>query len=207
MRIEKMESEKGGKVKISFEDDTNLIFYRGEIKSFHLEEGMDLSEELYEKLFYEVLGKRVKKRALFLLEKMDRTKYSLQKKLLENGYPEELVELALEYVEQFHYIDDERYANNYVRYHCQGKSRGRLKMDLIKKGVPKDFIEQAIENCYEASEEEQIRKLLEKKKYNPDKDDPKEKQRIYAFLMRRGFQSGDVLRILKNYENSRDWTT
>ncbi len=53
---------------------------------------MFVSEELYHRLFYEIVGKRAIKRAMHLLEKMDRTEQQLRKKLLEGGYPNELVE-------------------------------------------------------------------------------------------------------------------
>ena len=61
----------------------------------------------------EVLGKRVKKRALALLEKMDRTEQGLYRKLAESEYPEELILDAIEYVKKYHYIDDMRFSKSY----------------------------------------------------------------------------------------------
>jgi len=42
-----------------------------------------------------------------------------------------------------------------------------------------------------------IRKLLEKKKYNASTADLKEQQRIYAFLMRKGYSAGGIRKAMK----------
>ena len=42
-------------------------------------------------------------------------------------------------------------------------------------------------------EEAMIRELLEKKHFDPQRADQRERQRVYAFLMRKGF-SGELVR-------------
>ena len=138
-------------------------------------------------------GKQAKKRALNLLQRMDRTEYQLRRKLKENGYPEEVVECALDYVKSYHYVDDFRYASSYIRYHQTQKSRMQMKIALQQKGIRSEIIEQALAEEYTEEEEELIRKLLEKKHYDPECCDQKEKQRIYQYLLRRGF-SGHMVR-------------
>ena len=81
---------------------------------------------------------------MHLLEKQDRTEYQLREKLRQNEYPKEAVEQAIAYVKSYHYIDDLRYACSYVRYQKEKKSNRRLQQDLQKKGVAKEFIEQAL---------------------------------------------------------------
>lgn len=179
------------------EDGTHLILYKGEVRRYHLSESMDLSQSTYEELFYEVLGKRVKKRAMALLEKQDRTEAGLRRKLAEGDYPEQLIEDAIAYVKKYHYIDDRRYAQNYVSYHQQGRSRLRLKQDLMKRGVPSQIAECVLEEMYEQQEEAKILRLLQKKNYDPENADRKEQQRIYGYLARAGFSSGDILRAMK----------
>ncbi len=99
-----------------------------------------------------------KKRALALLEKMDRTEQGLYRKLAESEYPEELILDAIEYVKKYHYIDDMRYARNYISYRQGSKSRRRLQQELMQKGVPKEITEQALEEIYENNDTE--KKLL-----------------------------------------------
>ncbi|SFP96030.1 regulatory protein [Lachnospiraceae bacterium XBB1006] len=149
-----------------------------------------LEECMDEQLEREI--KEAKKKAMYLLEKQDRTQSQLLAKLREKGFSEEACEEALSYVKSFHYIDDERYARNYIRYRQHTKSRQQLKLDLLKKGIVREDIEAAIAEEYEGNEREMIRKLLLKKHYDPETSDYKEKNRIIAFLMRRGFLMEDI---------------
>ena len=86
-------------------------------------EGAFISEADYEKLITEVVGKRAKKRALHLLEQMDRSERKLREKLTQGGYPDCCVDAAIDYVKSFHYLDDYRFASTYVRYHQDSLSR------------------------------------------------------------------------------------
>ena len=84
-----------GKVKVCFEQAESLILYLSEVRNYGLEEQTAVSDELYETLYHEVVGKRAVKRAMHLLEKMDRTEAQLVRKLSESGYPDELVKEAV----------------------------------------------------------------------------------------------------------------
>ncbi|MCI8327106.1 MAG: regulatory protein RecX [Lachnospiraceae bacterium] len=196
MYIEQMEILDKGKRKLLFEHGVELLLYQGEIKKYDLREQTEISEELYLELLYGIVGKRAKKRAMHLLERQDRTEYQLQEKLRQNGYPAEVIEEALAYVKTYHYIDDLRYACNYVRAGKEKKSRQRLCQDLMKKGVKRQIIEQALDEEGNEDETAAICDLLEKKGYR--KDLPKnEIHKIYQFLLRRGYQSSDILRAMR----------
>lgn len=196
-----------GKLNIRFENGIEIGLYRGEIRGLPPQEGRLLVQEnayipveLYQKVLHGIVAVRAKKRAMFLLEQMDRTENQLREKLKRNGYPEECVEEAILYVKKYQYIDDSRYAAHYIKYHQQKKSRQKLKMDLMKKGVGKDMIELALEENFDSDEKRQIKELLEKRHYSYTDADEKEKYRTYQFLMRRGYKSGDIMAVLKNAE-------
>lgn len=140
---------------------------------------------------------RAKKRALHLLERMDRTEQQLREKLMASDYPEEVVEEAIAYVKSFHYIDDKRYAENFTRYRKESLSRQQIKQKLMMKGVDRDTIALAIEEEYDADERVHIRKLLEKKHFDGDSKDEGEFRRVYNYLLRRGFRSNDILKEMK----------
>ena len=63
---------------------------------------------------------------MHLLENSDRTEYQLRQKLLESEYPEDLVVDAIDYVKGYHYVDDARFADCYVRLRGASKSRGNF---------------------------------------------------------------------------------
>jgi len=144
-----------------------------------------------------LLGKRATKRAMHLLEKQDRTEYQLREKLTANGYPKESIEKAIEYVKGYRYVDDGRYAENYIRFHQSTKSRMKLRMDLLRKGIATELIESGLEKAYESDEKEQIRQLLEKKNLDIDTADTAQVRKMYQFLLRRGFRSSDIMSVMK----------
>ena len=192
-RVEEISEYKKGRNRVLLEDGTSWILYKGELRAYQLESGREISEELYREIQENVIGKRAKKRAMHLLEQMDRTEAGLREKLMQNEYPPEAVESAIAYVKSYHYLDDERYARNYVRSYQDSRSKKRIRQDLLAKGIAKRLIELALEEEYEGEEQQMILQLLEKKHFDSSRADAGEKRRIYAFLLRKGFRSEDIL--------------
>lgn len=186
-----------GKIRVKFSDGTICLLYRGEARTYQIQEHASLSYEAYEKLMTETIGKRAKKRCMHLLEQMDRTEKQLRDKLEAGEYPARCIEDAIAYVKSFHYLDDYRYACTYVQYRKERMSRGQLTQKLMQKGVSKDLIVQAIEEYDAEDETEQIMALLEKKHYDSSACDQKEFVRIYQYILRRGFKSNDILKCMK----------
>ncbi len=139
---------------------------------------------------------RAKKRALYLLTDMDRTEQQLLDKLEKNGYSEETIQKTMDYVRQFGYIDDERYASHYIQNLKGSRSKKRLLFDLNKKGVPKETISHVFEAECDYDERPLIRKLALKKMKQLPADDPKSRQKLAAYLARKGFSSGDIYSVI-----------
>lgn len=192
-------SEKG-RATVCFEDGSEITLYKGEIRKLGLTEGAVISEEVYDTILKGVLGTRATKRAMHLLERQDRTERQLYEKLKQNGYPEVCILQAIEYVKSYHYIDDHRYAANYIRCHQEKKSRQRLKIDLQGKGIAKEIIEDALEEEYCTDECRKIQELLQKRHYSYENTDRNEQRKHYQFLLRRGFCSHDILKVMKSEE-------
>ena len=189
-----------GRTSIRFDNGMEVLLYKGEVRKLGLQEQTVISREKYDEIIYEILGTRAKKRAMFLLERMDRTEHQLRDKLMQNGYPAVCVDLAIDYVKKYHYIDDLRYATNYISYQQKRKSRQKLKIDLLTKGIDKNVIEQALDEAFDSDEQIKIRQLLEKKHYDPKECDRKEKQKTYQYLMRHGFKGSDILHVMKIWD-------
>ncbi len=187
-----------GKVQVSFDNSQTLILYKGELRKYGLQEQEPLSDERYHELYYEVVGKRAVKRAMHLLEKMDRTEGQLRKKLMEGGYPDDLIEQAVAYKKSYHYIDDDRYARTFVRLNQDRKSAARMKTDLLSKGVGMDVIERAIEEEMDTAPETLIQKMMQKKHFDPECATPKETAKMYQFLLRRGFCSSEIAHAIRD---------
>ena len=195
--VKEIEAVGKGRYRVKFDTGVTCLLYRKEMSSFSIEKGKGITAQQYQELLEEVVGKRAKKRALHLLEQMDRTEKQLRDKLLANEYPQSCIDGAIAYVKGFHYLDDSRYASNYVRFSQEKMSRVQMKQKLMQKGIASSVIADAIEEAYVADEMEQIMALLRKRKFVPEEADEKEFQRTYQYVMRRGFKSSDILKAMK----------
>ncbi|MCR5402345.1 MAG: recombination regulator RecX [Butyrivibrio sp.] len=196
MEITQIISLDSKRTKIYLDGEFAFVLYKGELKDFGIKEGQPIDSLVYRKIMDELLPKRCIKSAMNLLQKKDYTTAQLRDKLLEGYYTPEMIDGAISYVTSYHYLDDERYCRDYITYHMENRSRNRIIQDLISKGLSKDQIIPIIEELYaEGSqdiEQEQIRSLLLKKHFDPDFADFKEKQKMTAFLLRRGFSLADI---------------
>ena len=143
---------------------------------------------------------RARKRGMNLLMTRDRTEANVRKKLTDDGYSPEVVDDAVEYLRSYHYIDDMRYACEYIRFKSGSMSRKQIDMKLREKGVDKGIIESAFVRYDEEngtgqreSELEVVGKLMTKRCPQGLADlDYKAKQKLFAYLYGKGF-SVDVI--------------
>ena len=176
--------------RVCTDQDISFVLYKGELRQYGIAEGEELPGETCETLLEDLLPRRARLRAMNLLQIRDYTEKQLLDKLLGGGYPQPVAEQAVEYVKSFHYIDDFRYAGDYLTAFAGRKSLRRMEQDLQQKGVPKGILEQAVAAWQEL---QMACALLEKKHYDRDTADRRQQQRLYNFLMYRGF-SGEVIR-------------
>jgi regulatory protein len=190
--------------KVYIDGEFAFVLYKGELKTYSIKSGIDISSELYDEILGTVLSKRAKLRAMNLLQKKDYTEKQLRDKLAEGLYPQDIVDEAIEYVRGYRYLDDERFVRDYVTYHMTTRSRNRIIQDLTQKGIKKEIIIPILEEVYEEEndssgvsvEEEQISKLLSKKHYSPEMDF-KDKQKIMAFLLRKGYSMDSIRHVME----------
>ena len=97
-----------GRYRVAFDNGVSCILYRSEAAQLSIEVQCSLTDENYEYLINEIVGKRAKKRAMHILEQMDRTEHQLREKLAKGEYPQECIDSAVEYVKKYRYLDDER---------------------------------------------------------------------------------------------------
>ena len=187
--------------KIVLDQEFAFVLYKGELRQYSIKLGQEFSEEAYREIMTEVLPKRAKLRAMNLLKSRTYTTAQLRIKLQQGGYPETVIGEALEYVASFHYTDDLRYAVDFITDNEHRKSRFRIEQDLRGKGIPAEVIEQAWQkwqaNGGTQDEDAMIEALLRKKNYDPERTDIKEQQKVYAFLMRKGFSGEKISRAMR----------
>ena len=195
--VTKIEEYDKKRCKIYIDEEFAFLLYKGELSEYEIIQGKNISENIYVKIVGEVLSKRAKKRCLNLLEKKNYTEYKLREKLKEGLYPSEIEEEAIAYVKSFHYIDDYRYACDYIFYHKDTEAKKKIEEKLRLKGIEQDILHRAFSDSYDEEEEIQIElaqalKLLQKKRYDRENMDWKEKQKIQAYLLRKGIRNSVI---------------
>lgn len=189
-----------GRYKIDIDGQFRFVLYRGELHTYHVKEGERISDEFLKEILSEVLPKRARLRSMNLLKGREYTEYQLREKLRQGLYPDAVINDAVEYVKSYHYVDDRRYAKDYIVYYSESRSRGRIEQDLLRKGISKELIRAVYEE--DLGEEELpdeillMEKWLEKKNYSKENADYREKQKMGAFLYRKGFSLDNIEKIL-----------
>ncbi len=152
--------------------------------------------------------REARRKALRLLEHMDRTEKGLQERLIQGGFSEAAAEDAVAYVKDYGYVNDYRYALNYILYRIHSKSRQKILQELQQKGISRDVASEAWEEASDLEEPDEtslLRTAIEKKCSPGDTLDDKAMRRLYGYLQRRGFRMGDITAVLDEMGISREW--
>ena len=200
MIVTKTEACTRTKYRVWLDGEFAFVLYKGELSRYGVREGEELTGDTVEKIEREVVLKRAKLYAMHLLEDMDRTEAGLREKLRRAMYPKKAVDGAVEYVRSFGYLDDRRFAENFVRSRKNLKSRKEIRVLLAQEGVSSEKIDAAFEICYEDEDEQAAAAaLLRKKRFNPDTADETEVRKICGYLGRKGFGFETVRQVIQNY--------
>lgn len=195
MVVTNIESITKTKYRVYIDDEFAFVLYKGELFKYQIRKEEEISEEIIIRIKNEVLIKRAKLRAMHLLNAMPRTEQQLREKLVQNEYPQDVIEVAVSYVKSFGYINDEAYIRNFIMSKKGSKSKREIVMLLGQKGLRGESVDLIVEEMYaEESELSTIKEIMRKKRWNPSEMDEKEKQKMFGYLMRKGFSYEEIRR-------------
>ena len=140
--------------------------------------------------------------AFLLLKFRLRSEKELAQRLKQKGFSEELCQATVDFLKDKQFINDRLFAKGWVASRLN-KPFGlrRIKQELVQKGLGKEVIEEAFVQAKEDYDENKIVKDLAEKRFSKLKDiEPiKAKQRVYAYLIRRGFSPDLVGEVVNKY--------
>ncbi|MCR5584394.1 MAG: RecX family transcriptional regulator [Lachnospiraceae bacterium] len=189
---------------IVFEDESFLTVYKGMYKG----DAAEMADEDFEKLTSEMTSYG-KKRAMNLLVKKSYSRRALEKKLEDDGYNSAIIGKVIEFLDSFHYLNDEALAESLVRNNRMTKSRAEIRFLLKRREIPDEVAENAIEEVYSEDDENDdgtdpemktIVLLLKKLNMTPEKIaalEYKDRQKLAAKFYRKGFRSDNISKALK----------
>jgi regulatory protein len=127
-----------------------------------------------------------------MLAAKQRSVEELRERLLEGrGATEAIVDVVIERLREYGYLDDARYAHNYASLRVQQRpiGRQRLQRDLWLKKIDKETADAALDQVFEAMPEEQLIDLAIAKRVRL-RGKPKtraEARKLFDHLLRQGF--------------------
>lgn len=133
--------------------------------------------------------------ALYLLKLRDRSVGEIKKKMREHKFNESEIEEIVQFLIEKKFLDDEKFANNYIRNQLLLKPQGkyRLEMKLKQLLVPEEIIKKVLQSITENSEKEQARELAERWIVKHHSLSYEGRDKLARFLCSRGF-SWDVVK-------------
>jgi regulatory protein len=129
------------------------------------------------------------------------------KRLMRNRVQEQpegelLVELVAAKLKEQRYLNDTSYAESYSRLRKENDKFGKMRVvqDLKIKGVHADIIDSAVGAAYDEVNEEKLAREFLRRRRLAKPADQKQAARIFRTLVRAGFPSRVIFRILKKWD-------
>jgi len=191
MHISKIEECNNKKYNIYIDGEYAFALYRSEIRRFSLEENRELQQEQYNQIIDEVIYKRARERALYLIERRPYTTYKLRSKLREGKYPNEVIERVICFLEDYHYVDDYDYARMYIESYSNKKSQKAILYELQRRGIAKEITLSLFDDL-EISDQDSICYLMDKYIAGKDLSDSKIRDKVIRHFMGKGFSYSQI---------------
>jgi len=157
------------------------------------------SQKVYdEQMLYEyaigALGRRM--RTVAELKRL------MREKVREQPHAELLLDVVIARLKEQKYLNDTSYAESYSRFRKENEKFGRRRVvqDLKAKGVHADIIEKTVGAAYDEVNEEQLARQYLARKRLQKPADQKQAAKIFRNLMRAGFSTRTIFRILKKWD-------
>jgi regulatory protein len=134
---------------------------------------------------------RARQAALDYVSRGSKTTTEVRRSLARRGFSDHAAEDAIAQMERYGYLDDDAYASAFARGRAASRGHGpqRLRADLLKKGVPRDAIESALEELDADNLADSAGRLALQRwrALSSEADVRKRKKKTTDFLLRRGF--------------------
>ena len=133
-----------------------------------------------------------------LAKNQGKTRKQIIDKLKSGLYPENIIYKVIEYLEEYNLINDKRYAMLYLDYKKSVYSKRKIIQDLYTKGISKELIDEAFMES-DFSEDDSISSVLKKRAKRYDLSDSKDLQKLYRYLVGKGYSFSMVKKAVDNY--------
>ena len=162
------------------------------VVKFDLKTGKDLYEKTAEAILTSSKLPLAMHLCLNLLDRSSKTKKEILDYLLSKGISMDVAEKVSKKLEDYGYIDDQKFAENFVLYK-KNKGKKALRFELKMKGVDEEIINEVLEKIEDQKDVifSLAQKFLKNKKTAPDL-----KQKLFRHLASKGFEFEEINSVL-----------
>jgi len=180
---------------------TSFLITQSDLELLDISEGDDIDEEKFEQLCEAKTRLACIKKALNHLSYGDMSAKKLGDKLCAK-FDKNVVSDVIELLKKRKYLNDTelsaRFAESFYSYKLWGPLR--IKNDLFSRGFSKEDIEQACAFLDDIDHRENIEKIIRKKFGNDNEKIITQRQKVFAFLYRRGYAYSDITDVINSLE-------
>lgn len=175
-------------------DEVNLIYFK-------LKENEILTEEKYTKILDNILLKKAKDTALKYLSYKMRTEKQIKEKLISKEFPESIINKVINILKKYNYINDDIFAKYFIKDKINIKGYGlfKIKYELKSLGICEKIYNKYLKDEIFLAEEKKAIELIQKKMKKIDILNYKEKEKLYSYLLRRGFSFDTINKALNTF--------
>ena len=192
-----------GRWLLTLEDGTKLKITDREMVDFSLYQGLDVPDAALEQLKDAAGESQARRRAANILSARPLSRRELEKRLIEKGETPLHAAAACDDLERLGYLNDEQYAKTLAQYYAnRGYGPRKIKDELYRRGVPREFWDGALEGVEEHGDA--LDRFVRSKLARIAAPDRKDIKRVSDALMRRGYSWSDISAALRRYTDSMD---
>ena len=136
-----------------------------------------------------------------MLSRRELSRAELTGKLIDRGFTREAVDAAVERLADNRSVDDRRAAFAHVRTASRLKGRGRFRIqrELEARGFSRELTREALAELPPDEDLTAIKRFIDRKGRTVD-ETPAGRRRLFNQLLRRGFSSAMISKVLKGLE-------
>lgn len=146
--------------------------------------------------------KRCKNYAFRLLKYRNRSEKEIRDRLILRKYPQPTIEEVVKYLKHLGLIDDRKFAREWTEFRLKMPfGIKRITLELRQKGINEDILKETVEQVAESHFERDVLFKLAHRRIQVirkrEKDRLKIRQKLYYYLLRRGFSASDIMEVLE----------
>ena len=179
-----------GRLTVTLESGEEIRTTLGVVTDRRLFTGRELDGEALAALRQDSARALAREKALSFVSQRQMSAKELRDKLKQKGFDEDTAEYCVQWLLDHGLLDEESYAAAIVRhYTAKGYGAGRIRSELIRRGIPRELQEDALGTMPESNTK--IDRFISSRLRDPEDRD--ELRKLTAALYRRGV-SGEEIR-------------